>query len=69
MLMFMLMVMPMSQCKPSFKESSIHWYLPPHPVTSPTKLGKVRIVLDAAAEFEATSLNKNPLSWLYMTNS
>lgn len=51
------------------KESSTHWYLPPHPVTSPTKPGKVRIVLDAAAEFEVTSLNKNLLSEPYMTNS
>ena len=29
------------------KESGTHWYLPPHPVTSPTKPGKVCIVLDA----------------------
>ena len=29
------------------KESSTHWYLPHHPVTSPTKPGRVRIVFDA----------------------
>ena len=36
------------------QESSTHWYLPHHPVTSPTKPGKVRIVCDAAAEYEGT---------------
>ena len=51
------------------KESSTHWYLPHHPVTSPTKPGKVRIVFDAAAEYEGTSLNKNLLSGPDMTNS
>ena len=51
------------------KESSTHWYLPHHPVTSPTKPGKVRIVFDAAAEYKGTSLNKNLLSWADMTNS
>jgi len=44
------------------KESKAHWYLPHHPVTSPTKSGKVRIVFDAAAECEGTSLNKNLLT-------
>ena len=44
------------------KESKTHWYLPHHPVTSPTKPGKVRIVFDAAAECEGTSLNKNLLT-------
>ena len=51
------------------KESSTHWYLPHHPVTSPTKPGKVRIVFDAAAEYQGTSLNKNLLSGPDMTNS
>ena len=51
------------------KESSTHWYLPHHPVTSPTKPGKVPIVFDAAAEYEGTSLNKNLLSGPDMTNS
>ena len=39
--------------------SSITWYLPHHPVTNPHKPGKLRIVFDAAAEYEGTSLNKN----------
>ena len=51
------------------KESSTHWYLPHHSVTSPTKPGKVRIVFDAAAKYEGTSLNKNLLSGRDMTNS
>ena len=51
------------------KESSTHWYLPHHPVTSPVKPGKVRIVFDATAEYERTSLNKNLLSGPDMTNS
>lgn len=38
--------------------SSITWYLPHHPVVNPHKPGKLRIVFDAAAEFEGTSLNK-----------
>ena len=50
-------------------QSSSQWYLPHHPVTSPTKPGKVRIVFDAAAEYEGTSLNKNLLSGPDMTNS
>ena len=42
------------------KESSICWYLPHHPVTSPNKPGKVRIVFNVA-EFEGEYLNKNLL--------
>ena len=44
------------------KESKTHLYLPHHPVTSPTKPGKVRTVFDAAAECQGTSLNKNLLT-------
>ena len=51
------------------KESKTHWYLPHHPVTSPTKPGKVRIVFDAAAECEGTSLNKNLLTGQDVANN
>jgi hypothetical protein len=45
------------------------WYLPPFPVLNPNKPGKVRIVFDAAAEFENNSLNKNLLQGPDRTNS
>ena len=50
------------------KERGTCWYLPHHPVTSPTKPWKLRIVFDAAAEFEETSLTKNLISDRDMTN-
>ena len=51
------------------KDSNTQWYLQHHPVTSPTKPGKVRIGFDAAAEYEGTSLNKNLLIGPDMTDS
>lgn len=51
------------------KESSRTWYLPHHPVMNPNKPGKLRIVFDAAAEYEGTSLNKGLLQGPDMTNS
>ena len=51
------------------RASSITWYLPHHPVINPHKPGKLRIVFDAAAEFEGTSLNKNLVQGPDMTNS
>ena len=40
------------------KDSNTQWYLPHHLLTSPTKPGKMRIVFDAAAEYEGTSLKQ-----------
>ena len=39
------------------QRSNVTWYLPHHPVTSPNKPGRIRVVLDAAAKFQGTSLN------------
>ena len=51
------------------KSSSRIWYLPHFAVTSSSKPNKVRIVFDAAAEHEGTSLNKNLLQGPDYTNS
>ena len=42
--------------------SDREWYLPHHPVTNPNKPGKVRRVLNGAAKFHGTSLNKSLLT-------
>ena len=50
-------------------ESDTCWYLPHHPVTNPTKPGRMRIVFDAAAEYNGTSQNKNLIHRPDMTNN
>ena len=35
------------------------WYLPHHPVFNPNKPNKIRVVNDAAAEYQGTSLNNS----------
>ncbi|XP_038049672.1 uncharacterized protein LOC119723185 [Patiria miniata] len=44
------------------------WYLPHHNVVNPNKPEKLRIVFDCAAEYAGTSLNKNVMQGLDMTN-
>ena len=45
------------------------WFLPHFPVTNPNKPGKVRVVNDAAAEFQGTGLNKNLVTGPDLLNS
>ena len=42
--------------------SKPEWYLPHHPVTNPNKPGKIKRVLNGAAKFHGTSLNKSLLT-------
>ena len=51
------------------KRSKRTWYLPIHPVTNPNKPGKIRVVNDAAAEYQGVSLNKSLLTGPDMLNS
>ena len=44
------------------QRSEKEWYLPHHPVINPNKPGKVRRVLNGAAKFHGTSLNKSLLT-------
>ena len=44
------------------QRSNKEWYLPHHPVINPNKPGKVRRVLNGAAKFHGTSLNKSLLT-------
>ena len=46
------------------QRSDKEWYLPHHPVTNPNKPGKVRRVLNGAAKFHGTSLDKFLLTGL-----
>ena len=44
------------------QQSVKEWYLPHHPAINPNKPGKVRRVLNGAAKFHGTSLNKSLLT-------
>ncbi|KAL9989490.1 hypothetical protein ACROYT_G004049 [Oculina patagonica] len=46
-----------------------HWYLPHHPVFSPQKPDKVRVVFDCSAKYCNTSLNDQLLQGPDLTNS
>ena len=51
------------------KTSDTTWYLPIHPVTNPNKPGKIRVVNDAAAEYQGMSLNKQLMTGPDLVNS
>ena len=50
-------------------DSDSCWYFPHHPVTNPTKPGKMRIVFDAVPDFGEKSLSKNLISGPDLTNN
>ena len=50
-------------------ESRKSWYLPHHPVLNPNKPGKLRIVLDCAAQYMETSLNQSLMQGPDLINS
>ena len=45
------------------------WYLPHHSVTNPKKPEKVRVVFDAAAKYQGTSLNESLMQGPDLTNN
>ena len=49
--------------------SNVTWFLPHHPVLNPNKPDKVRIVFDAAARFQGTSLNSHLLHGPNLANN
>jgi len=50
------------------RSSGVVWYLPHHPVVSPKKPNKVRIVFDCAAKYKRISLNDEVLQGPELTN-
>ena len=44
------------------------WYIPHHGVNHPRKPDKIRVVFDCSAEYKGSSLNKELISGLDLTN-